>query len=95
MNKDLRHPQYFLTRVEKYCTKQLNETAKRLSPKEFTSSVTAEVTSLVRLIENCRTNATMFRIDTYTLHGMLKEEMLMPVTDLKAIKYILLMLGHA
>ena len=93
--KDLRHPQWFLTHVEKYCTKQLNEIAKRLSPKEFTSSVTAEVVVLVRLIENCRLNATMFRIDNLILHGLLREEMLLPSIDLKVIRYILLTLGHA
>jgi hypothetical protein len=92
---DLRHPQWFLTHVEKYCTKRLNETANRLSPKEFTSSVTAEVVVLVRLIENCRANTTIFRIDTLILHGMLREEMLLPAIDLKVIKYILLILGHA
>lgn len=93
--RDLRHPEWFLTLVETYCTKQLNDAASRLTTNDFTIDVTAEVTWLVRLIENCRTNKTMFRIDNIILHGMLREEMLKSVINLKAIRYILLMLGHA
>lgn len=93
--RDLRHPEWFLTLVESYCTKQLNDAASRLTTNDFTIDVTAEVTWLVRLIENCRTNKTMFRIDNVILRGMLKDEMSKPTINLKAMKYILLMLGHA
>ena len=90
----LRHPEWFSQLVESYCTKQLNETAKRLNPKDFTTSVTAEVTGLVRVIKSCRSNR-WFNVPTHILHGLLHDEMSKSKIDLTVINYVLLMLGHA
>lgn len=92
--RDLKHPEWFLQLVEDYCTKRLNETAKRLNPKDFTTSVTSEVTGLVRVIKSCRSNK-WFNVPVHILHGLLHDEMSRSKIDLMVINYVLLMLGHA
>lgn len=83
------------TAVKSYCTVQLNSMTSRMTAKELTSCVIAEICSLVHALKICDDKLNTFNIARHIVEGTLLQELGKKEINTSVVSDLLLLLGHA
>jgi hypothetical protein len=82
------------TAVKSYCTVQLNSLSSRITAKELTSSIIAEICVLVRALKICNEKRNTFNIERHIVEGTLLQELGKKEINTIVVDDLLLLLGH-
>ena len=82
------------TAVKSYCTVQLNSLSSRITAKELTSSIIAEICVLVHALKICTEKRNTFNIERHVVEGTLLQELGKKGINTVVVEDLLLLLGH-